>query len=496
MKFLIHIVAAFLLIHMAGADCHAQQLDSTVRKALDAKLHDYFKAIEREDHEMQKGECDFLIETCTDSLMRQHVALTVYNHYRDSKVMGAEAVAIYVYDTWFATGKVRMKNDSEYFAAKVFADFNRMSLVGNKAPELVMYEPDGTPYVFGGDEHAEGRFRILYFYDTDCATCKVQTVLLKNLLDQENFPIELVAVYADDDPQAWSRYIAEQLCFDAPDMTVTHLWDPEISSDFQRKYGVLQTPRIFLVAPDGTITGRELDVPALGQMLHAAFDEVELSYGSEDSKRFFDSILADGTSYGITSAADRIAESALAKGDRTLCRQLLGDLLYYLAPKADEQSKEGLDYLIDNFLLGRDDIWKSADDSVKIIGFAEMMDDLLSRSEPGKRLPDLKVPGVMLKHSGAKEGKFNIRKIRGKRSILLFYTDGCHVCASERAAAQALVRNDKSARVLMVNVDDICLESPSLAGRLFDSFDLSSLPFILETDRNGCIIRSYISLVK
>lgn len=496
MKYLLHTIASLLLIYMTGTDICAQQLDSSLRVALDNRLQEYFKVIEREDPDMQKRECDFLIETCTDSLMRQYVALTAYNHYRDSKVMGAEAVAIYVYDTWFATGKVRMKNDSEYFAAKVFADFNRMSLIGNKAPELIMSEPDGTPYVFGGDKHSEGKFRILYFYDTDCATCKVQTVLLKNFLEQENFPIELVAVYADDDRHAWEKYIAEQLCFDVPDMTVTHLWDPEISSDFQKKYGVLQTPRMFLIAPDGTITGRELDVPALGQMLHAAFDEVELDYGSEDSERFFDSILADGTLDDITSAADRIAESALAKGDRTLCRQLLGDLLYYLAPKTDERSKEGLDYLIGTYLLGRNDIWKSADDSVKVTGFAQMMDDLLSRSEPGKRLPDLKVPGVLLKRSGAKEGEFNLRRIRGKRSILLFYTDGCHVCASEKAAAQTLVRKDKSVRILMVNVDDILLKSPSLAGRLFDLFDLSSLPFILEADRSGCIIRRYISLAK
>ena len=46
----------------------------------------------------------------------------------------------------------------------------------------------------------------------------------------------------------------------------------------------------------------------------------------------------------------------------------------------------------------------------------------------------------------------------------------------------------------MVNVDDVLRTDPSLASRLFDSFDLSSLPFLVETDRKGLILRRYISL--
>ena len=494
MKGLLHILVVVLLLFIAGAETSAQQLDSTVSKSLDTKLHEYFKAIERENLDMQRGECDFLIETCSDSLIRQYVALTIYDHYRDSQVMGAESVAIHVYDTWFSTGKVSMKNEAEFFAAKVFADFNRQSLIGCKAPELVMTGSDGETYEVLGNSQAEGRFTVLYFYDTECTTCRMQTHLLKHLLEAEDFPIELLAVYADDDRNAWQEYIDGQLSFDAPEISVKHLWDPELSSDFQRKYGVIQTPRMFLIAPDGTILGRELDVPALAQMLHGVFDEVELTYGSATSDKLFDSILSEDAD--IPSTVDQIAGASLSKGDRTLCRQLLGDLLYHLALRKDERSKEGMDYLIDNYILDRADIWKSADDSVKIIGFAQMMDDLLSRSEPGKRLPDMKVPGVMLKRSGAKDGKFNLRKIRGDRNIVLFYIDGCNICASEKEAARTLVRNDKSVRVLMVNVDDIVHASPSLAGRLFDLFDLSSLPFILETNRKGCITRRYISLVK
>ncbi len=133
-RYLVGVVLLFLTV---AADAFAQ-LDSTVRAALDERLSEYFAAIEFEGPETQKGECDFLIDTCVDSLMRQHVALSAYEHYRDSKVMGAEAVAIHVFDKWFDSGKVKMRDENELLAPRIYAEFNRRSLIGNQAPEMTL----------------------------------------------------------------------------------------------------------------------------------------------------------------------------------------------------------------------------------------------------------------------------------------------------------------------------------------------------------------------
>ena len=81
----------------AGLTAHAQ-LDSTKRAALEARLEEYFDNIKAEGADIQKQECDFLIETCTDSLTRQFVAIQAYSHYLNSPVMGAESVAIHILD--------------------------------------------------------------------------------------------------------------------------------------------------------------------------------------------------------------------------------------------------------------------------------------------------------------------------------------------------------------------------------------------------------------
>ena len=93
--------------------------------ALGAKLDEYFAALAGDPIPVQNAECDFLIESCQDSLTRQFVALKINDHYLNSKIMGDEGVAVHIADTWFIPGKVAMKDDMDLLNAKVSAEFNR-----------------------------------------------------------------------------------------------------------------------------------------------------------------------------------------------------------------------------------------------------------------------------------------------------------------------------------------------------------------------------------
>ena len=500
MKRLIIIFAAFLATVFVSS---AQQLDSAKRVLLDGKLSEYVAAIERAGADVQKEECDFLIGSSTDSLVRQYVALRLYDHYVSSRVMGAEAVAIHIFDTWFLPGIVKMESDMDLMTARVYADFNRQSQIGMPAPELTMNTMEGEVVELFRQRHTvkDGqRHSVLFFYDTDCAKCKVESILLSHLLEDEDYPIDFYAIYTGDDFESWQKYVPERFDFHTSQMRVTHLWDPELDSDFQRKYGILQTPRMYLLGPDYVIKGRGLDTYALALMLNEIFAHPDLTYGNPQMEPFFDNLAvvkfaeADGqpTEFGVKAAADYLAESQLHAGDTTMCRQLLGDFLYYLAPKTGQAMKEGTKYLIDEYILGRNDIWNSADDTLKVVGFAEILDDLLSKSVPGSRIADLKVPGEYLTKGKVQFKAKKLRKLKGELNIVIFHTNGCNICAAEIKAARANVSDKKN--VFLVNVDDIFASDPALASRFFDQFDLSTLPHILLTNKKGYILGRYISL--
>ena len=507
MKRLIIIFAAFLATVFVSS---AQQLDSAKRVLLDGKLSEYVAAIERAGADVQKEECDFLIGSSTDSLVRQYVALRLYDHYMSSKVMGAEAVAIHIFDKWFLPGIVKMESDMDLMTARVYADFNRQSQIGMPAPELTMNTMEGEVVELFRQRHTvkDGqRHSVLFFYDTDCAKCKVESILLSHLLEDEDYPIDFYAIYTGDDFESWQKYVPERFDFHASQMRVTHLWDPELDSDFQRKYGILQTPRMYLLGPDYVIKGRGLDTYALALMLNEIFAHPDLTYGNPQMEPFFDNLAvmkfaeADGqpTEFGVKAAADYLAESQLHAGDTTMCRQLLGDFLYYLAPKTGQAMKEGTKYLIDECILGRNDIWNTADDSLKVVGFAEIMDDLLSKSMPGSRIADIKVPGELLTWAKSAKKTMNLRKLKGDSNIIIFHTNGCNICAAEIAAARKIIsqldrKQKNKIKVFLVNVDDIMAYDPALVSKLFDSFDLSSLPFIISTDKKGIIDSRYMTL--
>ena len=255
---IISVVLFFSLAPRAGA-----QVDSTALAALDAKLSEFLEVLTPQVQRVKEGECDFLIESTEDSLLRQRIALKIYDFYITSHVMGDEAVAIHVFDKWFADGKVAMLSDIDLMNARIFADFNRNSLLGCTAPRLSLLN------MGGGIEQApaEGRISVLFFYDTGCTKCKVETILMKQLLQSGKYSFDFFAIYTGASRPEWETFIEKNYSFETPGVTVHHLWDPDLNSDYHRLYGVLQTPRIFMVAPDGEIIGRGLDTEATIKLL-------------------------------------------------------------------------------------------------------------------------------------------------------------------------------------------------------------------------------------
>ena len=539
-------IASIILSLLLAVTLSAQSVDSSKFSALGQKLSEYYDAIERESLSVQEDECDFLIETATEPDIRQFIAQNIYDHYMASKMMGAENVAVHVFDKWFAYGKLPMSSPVVFSDAKVHADFNRQSLIGRRAPALQMEAQDGSVVdVFGSgavgsvatvgsgavgsgtssvsSEDSAGRHSVLFFYDAGCPNCKLQMRLLNALFAAKDYPVDMYAVYVGDDRTKWMEYSAGEFPSSTLNFKVQHLWDPDLSSDFQRKYGVTKTPRMFLVNQDGIIIGRGLDAPALEIMLDGIYAPKEMVYGTRESEELFDGIFAayDGkpSEGAVKGIADYVYDRTLKAGDIQVFKQLAGDYLYYLSTRRGEGFKEGMRYHIDKNILSQSEVWTSEDDSLKVVGFAQMMSELLSKALPGTKIPSVKVSGELYtwrqvrKQSGKDIAPKTVSrwldKLKGDENMIIFYTEGCEICTAEKAAALELLSRasdpslSKDERtkymnqnVFMVNVDALMKDNPSLATRLMDLFDLSSLPYIISTDSDGIILRRYLSSLR
>ncbi len=462
------------------------QIDSTRLAELDARLEEYFRTLEPERIEVKNEECDLLIDSAQDSVLRRHIALKIYDHYLESPVMGDEAVAIHLTDKWFAAGKIDMGGDEVLLNAKIFADFNRQSLLGMKAPLAEMETPEGEKVEVGGPA---SRYRVLFFYDTECSKCRLETLFLRSKLNSKNWPIDVYAIYTGDDPQSWKEWRQTKFAVSAPKTKVIHLWDPEIDSDYQMKYGVIQTPRMFLLDRSGTIIGRGMDTQALEQLLGIVLSDVDYEYGGSASAALMDKLFAADSD--VMSMAKALESRTLAKGDTTFFKHLEGDLLYWLTSRRDEVSKEGTLPFINEYVLSRPEIWNTSDDTLKVVGLARMMKSLLTRMPIGSKLPDAKALMSDVANAFSMRGwARDWDRFRRQGGYIIFHTEGCPVCKSELAAADSL-----GLRILDVNVDEIMVSNSDLAKALLDTFDLSAMPFILEVGRHGIIRRRYVSFL-
>lgn len=486
MKTFIHIVTALIsaaLAFVPGAGLHAQ-ISSEQQKSLSNKLDEYVKAIERESVEAKCAEVDFLVSSSTDSLVRQFIAIHLYGKYISSSVMGDEAVAIHMTDSWFAPGKVAFRNDMDLLNAKVFAEFNRQSLIGCDAPALELQKMDGEVLDF--HPGSDGRPCVLFFYDVNCPVCRVESMMLRQLLSAKSYDIDFAAIYTKDKYDEWKDFVPGRFDFDSENINVLNLWDPEFSSGFDRKYGILQTPSTFLVDASGRIVGRRLDPEALLTLLDAMCVPNVLDYGGKESEQFFDYMFAqygdDLKAEDVKSFADSIWKRCEfeAKGSEDprmvyLLKQTMGDYLYYISGEAKEAFRIGTEYLIDTYILPEPELWNTADDTLKVVGYANMLKELFSKPAMNARFP--KVKGVTR---------------CWKNALVIFHTEGCRVCEQELAAASSLPGKVK---VITVNVDRVLREHPELASALFDTYDLSTLPFLVLTDRRGRVVRKYFTLI-
>ena len=283
--------------------------------------------------------------------LQSKVAGIAFDYFTSSHIMGHEAVAVHIADNWFLNGRLKFEDENLYPLVYTFAEFNRSSLVGAAAPGLAMEDIHGIPVDIRA---TPASMKVLFFYDTECSTCRREAPLLADLARHyEGESLTIFAIYTQSDRQAWEEYVAGTFSeIDNPDVAVVHLWDPEAATGFHKKYAVLSTPMMFLTDSQNIITGRGLDCQALAQMLVIENTQV-LRY-----KQLFDDAfgqfkpLTFQNVQGLTDAFhDRL------KLNRRLHAELMINLFNYLRTSDEFPKQQGALYLAENYIVSDPESW-------------------------------------------------------------------------------------------------------------------------------------------
>lgn len=493
MKKIFFVAILIFVCFVSFADEHDFLADSSGRSALRKALYSELDAISATPFSSQMEGVDRIINFTEDSVMRRFLAVSMYDYYLNSKIMGAESVAVHIIDKWFASGKIKMYNDVDLLNAMVYADFNRNSLLGMRAPEIFLRNLENVQEKIPSDKS----YSVIYFYSPDCQSCILQTPLLCKVLEKVDSDIDFYAVNTSDNDELHKKYAKENFVVDNPKVKIHHLGDPFFETDYRKDYGVLKTPKLFLTDKNKKIIGRNLDAVSLKKLLMSIGNVYEYVYGTEQSSAFYEKILPETISETErNSFLHTFSRIIKEKKDTSLFRNMVGDLLHYMLGKRDESSMLTTMDIIDSLITPYRYVWRKESDSLQVLCVADMAKEIDAMLPTGSFLPEIKVSAIerrMNKKGKIKEKKhasLSLSKIK-KECFLIFYSPSCSNCSGLPGKADSLLK--KGCSLFLINVSEEEKKGKSRMDDLLRHFDLSSLPYSVYTDEKGIVRRKYIS---
>ncbi len=451
---------------------------------------EYFESLSTLPADSISARVDSLVLQGGDKEKMSRIAGMAFDYFSTSPIMGHDAVAVHVADRWFLNHELEWSDPDTFPMLYTYAEFNRRSLIGKPAPELNMesYE-GGTVSTRTGD----GSYKILYFYDETCGTCREQTRQLTALL--KGYDGEAVSLYAINslgDRTTWKPYIDEYFGTipTGRKMAVYNLTDPEDSNNWRMKYGVLKTPTMVLVDPDNYIIGRQLDCEALAKLLDISNTEISKYH------KLFDSIvesLAPADSTDMATVASILADRT--KADPALFRETMFEFYKYLRNQQNFEYQKAAAFIAGEYIAGNE-LWSDE------LREGLLRDAALFRTNS---VGDKAVNITLRKASNGHKTKM----LRGchKYTLLFFHLTTCGDCKREVAILRenADKLHKAGVKVVCVNVgfdDDLykkfikdndrrwvyLKDDPLISGLRHKQYDIRFVPEIYLLDRKGKII--------
>lgn len=497
MKHLFRLIAFILLLVPSFSSAQEKApMDSTSAGLTKKDISLIMNVFNGQELSVIKSKADQLISSADDSLDKAFIAYNLFDHFYHSKIMGYEEVALYIADNYFLNKRLNWPDEEGFLLLKMFAEFNRSSMIGMLSPELSLPDSLGKPVSV---RNTDARYKLLFFYDVDCAVCKAYTYkLMKDLKTFNSESIAVFRIYTQSDREKWIDWVRRlDKAFPVSDkVSVYDVWDPDFSSDFQRKFGVVSTPQLLLLDRDNFIIGRKLDPNAVSTIIDMDFnkpseldlfiDQLFTSILPYDASKEVDTAL-------VVSTIDDLYERS--KKDTALFRNLFLSTYKYLKTNDEYNLQRGAAYIGNKYILQNKGMWKGKEDSF----FSETSKavELFYRNQLGK-------PAVNLYLTTDSKSPYSLYDSNTDYTVLYFYNMDCALCEAVSADMKKIYKDfagesfeilaiytgrDKKKWPKYVKTNEfewVNLWDKSGNADMFAKYDLSGVPaiYILDKDKN------------
>jgi thiol-disulfide isomerase/thioredoxin len=202
---------------------------------------------------------DLLLKEDMHPRVRAYCAQYLFTLFFTSEIMGMERVAVHIAREYFINDPALSDDPEMLREMENYVEFNSRCLTGMNAPPLELPDKEGNIRSLYG---IRALYSVVFFFEDNCPACSDELLkLVKFSQKTENKDIIIFAVYTGDNRDVFVKYS------DFFPENWTAVWDPHLSSGFQKMYNVRSTPRIYLLDRNKIIIGRDIGTETLNEII-------------------------------------------------------------------------------------------------------------------------------------------------------------------------------------------------------------------------------------
>ncbi len=219
----------------------------------------YFNKLKRYMKELTPQVADSLIKYATivtekskaDKEIFKFTANWIALNYRNTKIMGLEAVYVHMVDRYWTENQAWWSNKEEIDGLRREVDYMKPSLIGQPGQDI-RAKNERDEYISLYDLKAP--IIVLFIFSYECDNCKKETPkLVKVYHEWKNRGVDVFTLSIDADKEEWKQYLKKN------NMTFHNVFDFDRESRYHRKYHIDVTPEIYVLNKDRKIIASNID---------------------------------------------------------------------------------------------------------------------------------------------------------------------------------------------------------------------------------------------
>lgn len=226
------------------------------------KFKYYFETLVIKHPDTLKREVDYILSKIknTNSDMMRFCLASLLNDYANSKIMGQDALYVYIVKNYYAKGKAPWTDSASLKKMIYDADDLEPVLIGKTAPNFAVFDTTLVNYTRLYDMNTKP-YKLLVFWSPDCGHCKKEIPVLDSLyptLLKNDCDVFSVSTVADEGKgeniEMWKKFIRDNK------LKFKNYADPkyQMSPLFKVLYKIKGTPEYYLLDKNNKIIAKKL----------------------------------------------------------------------------------------------------------------------------------------------------------------------------------------------------------------------------------------------